>query len=525
MRRTSLILAFSGLAPLAILAATVTAGQLRQQSADAVNRALATARTVNARIDGELMADDSALQVLSASLIDQSDWRSARKRSEGVLRARTGWYDVQLIDRSTGQPLFSVRQGFAPPPDTARNRPPDRPGIGNVAGKGGGCPCITLARTVAQGASEPYLIEARIGLDKFQSILLSEGAAAHLAPGSVFAVADREGNFVARSLEFRNWAGNPGSVYLRNAISRADSGTYEGVTLEGLRNRSAFAKSTFSGFSTHIAMPASWFSWLGAGSFGLTLGAIALALIVALVAMRFAWLEQRRLRNDQQRLVQGQKMEALGRFASGVAHDFNNMLQVILGSLPLIERGSTDAAVLRRVGMVRQAAEKGAGLTAELLQFARDKPLDRERVELAPLLGDIDGLIRRVLGDRVALETSLAAPDIAVRTNRAALEMALLNLAGNARDAMPDGGKLRVTARPAAKEGCVELEIGDSGSGMPESVAARALDPFFTTKQVGKGTGLGLAQVHSLMLQSHGSIEIESLQGEGTTIRLVFPQG
>ena len=130
-----------------------------------------------------------------------------------------------------------------------------------------------------------------------------------------------------------------------------------------------------------------------------------------------------------------------------------------------------------------------------------------------------------MLGERVALEISLATPEIAVRTNRASLEMALLNLAGNARDAMPAGGTLRIIARPDSKAGCVDLEIVDTGTGMPEAVAARALDPFFTTKDVGKGTGLGLAQVHSLMLQSQGSIEIESKSGEGTTIRLVFPEG
>jgi signal transduction histidine kinase len=340
----------------------------------------------------------------------------------------------------------------------------------------------------------------------------------------VSAIVDRQGRFLARSLDFRNRAGTPGSASLRQSIARASDGTYEGVTLEGLRNRSAFATSSFSGFSTHIAMPSARFSRLGAGSLGLTLAAVALALLVAMIAMRFAWLEQVRWRGDQQRLVQSQKMEALGRFASGVAHDFNNMLQVILNSLPGIERTSTDPATLRKASLIRQAAEKGAGLTAELLQFARDKPIDLERVELAPLLSDIEGLIVRVLGNDIALETSLAAPGLAIRTNRAALEMALLNLAGNARDAMPDGGKLRIAGRNSDKTGCVDLEICDTGTGMPEDVATRALDPFFTTKAVGKGTGLGLAQVHSLVLQSNGSIHIESSPGAGTTVRLVFPE-
>ena len=526
MRRTSLILGFTALAPLAILAATVTAGQLRQQSADAVSHALTAVRAVNARVDGELMADDSALQVLAGStLIERKDWPGMRERSAGVLRLRPGWRDVLLIDRATGRPVFSVRNGLDSPGPATLPPMPQGTGIGNVTGARGGCPCVTIVRPVALDGGEPYFIEALIGLDKFQAILLGEIAVAGFNHEGVSAIVDRKGNFVARTLDFPRRAGQPATIYVRTAVRNGSGGVYASTTYEGLKSRTAFAKSSLSGFSTHIAMPESWFGWLGAGSIGLTLTAIALALIVALVAMRLAWLEQARWRGDQQRLVQVQKMEALGRFASGVAHDFNNMLQVILGSLPLIERGSTDAAVLRRVGMVRQAAEKGAGLTAELLQFARDKPIEIERVELAPLLADIEGLIQRVLGNGVALETDLTDPSLAVRTNRAALEMALLNMAGNARDAMPDGGKLRIAGRPSDKSGCVDLTIVDTGTGMPETVAARALDPFFTTKEIGKGTGLGLAQVHSLMLQSQGSIEIESSPGEGTTIRLVFPQG
>ena len=432
MRRTSLILGFTALAPLAILAATVTAGQLRQQSADAVSRALTAARAIHARVDGELMADDAALQVLAGStLIERRDWAAARLRSERVLRQRRDWRDVRLIDTATGRIIFSVRNGIAASDENAAAASTDvdqpQATFGNVAGTGTGCPCIAIEQPVTIDGRQLYTLQGEIGLAKLQSILLSEIAVAGFNHEGVSAIVDRKGNFIARTLHLRERVGNPASKFVRGAIAHSKSGTYTGVTLEGLRNRSAFATSNLSGFSTHIAMPASRFGWLRAGTIGLTLTAIVLALIVALIAMRFALLEQARWHGNQQRLVQGQKMEALGRFASGVAHDFNNMLQVILGSLPLIERGSTDAAVLRRVSMVRQAAEKGAGLTAELLQFARAKPIEVERVELAPLLADIEGLIQRVLGNRIALETSFVVPDLAVRTNRAALEMALLD--------------------------------------------------------------------------------------------------
>ena len=528
MRRTSLILGFSGLAPLAILVAIITAGQLRQQSADAVSRALTAAHVVNAQIDGALLADDSALQVLAgSSLIERKNWADARLRSARVMRDRPGWRDVRLIDRATGRTLFSVRDGVAAHGSGTQPRPLDSPGgrllVSNVTGTGGGCPCIAIHRAISLDGDQPYLIEAKIGLDKFQSILLREIASAGLSQEDTSAVVDREGKFVARSIDFRNRAGTPATKFVRAAIKRAPSGTYRGITYEGLRNRTAFAASALSGFSTHIAMPSWRFGLLGAGSSGLTLAAIALALVVALIAMRFAWLEQVRWRDKQERDVQGQKMEALGRLASGVAHDFNNMLHVIVNSLELIERSSTDPAVLRRTALARQAAEKGTALTTDLLQFARAKPIALDRVELGPLLDEIEGLMLRVLGQGITLEASVSEPGLAVRTSRAALEMALLNLAGNARDAMPDGGKLRITARQAEKDGCAEIEVTDTGTGMAEEVVARALDPFFTTKDVGKGTGLGLAQVHSLMLQSQGSVSITSSPGAGTTFRLEFP--
>ena len=206
------------------------------------------------------------------------------------------------------------------------------------------------------------------------------------------------------------------------------------------------------------------------------------------------------------------------------------------------KRQQTQHADLTLTGMynVLEKLKTGATLNAKekvihehglvaVLKTLHDE-LDRAVLEaygwsdLAPLLADIGGLIRRVLGGSIALESELSEPALAVRSNRAALEMALLNLAANARDAMPEGGKLGIFGHPSQTPGCIDLDIVDNGSGMPEAVAARALDPFFTTKEIGKGTGLGLAQVHSLMLQSHGSIEIESTAGVGTTIRLVFPK-
>ena len=369
------------------------------------------------------------------------------------------------------------------------------------------------------------VVTLMIDTSHFQQLLLAQTTAAGVGPPVVSAIFDGRGNFIARSLNYRQRVGTPGSTYVRRTLSGPPSAIYIGVTLEGLRNRTVYERSAFSGLSTHIAMPDRGFTRLDLGSFGLTLVALGICLLIAVAAAWYAHRQQQRLHGEEQARVQAQKLETLGRFASGVAHDFNNVLQVILGSVERLERLTTEQKALRPLAHIRQAAEKGADLTQELVRFARERPIEIDRIELAPLLTELEGLMRRMLGPNIALEVEVTDPTLTVQTNRSAFEMALLNLASNARDAMPDGGSLLVNGRPSKTRGCVDLFIADTGPGMPPDVAARALDPFFTTKPSGKGTGLGLAQVQSLMLQSHGSIALASEPGKGTTLTLTFPEG
>ena len=230
-------------------------------------------------------------------------------------------------------------------------------------------------------------------------------------------------------------------------------------------------------------------------------------------------------------LRQAQKMEAVGQLTGGIAHDFNNLLGAIMGGLDLIRRKPDDTKrVLRYAEAGLQAAERGAKLTAQLLAFSRAQRLELRVVRMSVLLDGLRELLTRTLGPAVRLNI-VQDGDHAVRSDPTQLEMAVLNLAINARDAMPEGGALTISATSRRVTGDAELADGDyldlavsdTGTGMEADVVARALDPFFTTKGVGKGTGLGLSQVYGIARQAGGTVRIDSVPGHGTIIHVLLP--
>jgi PAS domain S-box-containing protein len=232
----------------------------------------------------------------------------------------------------------------------------------------------------------------------------------------------------------------------------------------------------------------------------------------------------------QDQLRQAQKMEALGQLTGGIAHDFNNLLTVVVGGLDLIAKQVQDERLLKFATNALSAAERGARLTAQLLAFSRVQRLEVRATYVAPLIEEMRPLLRNVLGPGIQKKFDLDPHLTPVLADPTQLEVAVLNLAINARDAMPDGGtlmissrKLRITSDPELESGTyVELSIADTGAGMAPDVLARAFEPFFTTKDVGKGTGLGLSMVYGMALQCGGAVKIESEPGVGTTVRLYF---
>jgi CheY-like chemotaxis protein len=224
-------------------------------------------------------------------------------------------------------------------------------------------------------------------------------------------------------------------------------------------------------------------------------------------------------------------MEAVGRLTAGIAHDFNNLLTVVIGNIEMAERRSAagDPVVARLLQNAMGGARQAAMLTERLLSFARRKALEPRLLDVNDAIDRMCDLLRRTLGERIAIETALT-PDLpAVKVDPTGFDAALLNLALNARDAMPEGGRLRIGTSFAtmptesAAESAVLIEIVDSGCGMSADVVQRVFEPFFTTKPDGSGTGLGLSQVYGFVRQTGGQISIRSCPGDGTAVRIHLP--
>ena len=236
-------------------------------------------------------------------------------------------------------------------------------------------------------------------------------------------------------------------------------------------------------------------------------------------------------------LRQAQKMEALGQLTGGVAHDFNNLLTVLQGSLEMLSGRQQSDQLQARVDTALRTVERGERLTEQLLAFARRQPLRRATIDLNAQVRRMAELLARTVGSGIAIHIDLA-PDLwSVDADATQLELAVINLAINARDAMPGGGELgirtfnRAVPREEAPEHStkvgdfVGLKISDTGHGMSPEVAARAFEPFFTTKEAGKGTGLGLSMVYGFARQSGGSASVRSDVGRGTAVSLLLPRG
>jgi PAS domain S-box-containing protein len=232
-------------------------------------------------------------------------------------------------------------------------------------------------------------------------------------------------------------------------------------------------------------------------------------------------------RSLEEQLTQARKMEAVGQLTGGVAHDFNNLLTVVLGNVDfLTTRAEAEERRARRIDAVRQAAERGRDLTRQLLAFSRRQNLNPVTLDVDALIDNFAPLLRQAVGEAVTVEIIPAPRPLYLHADPAHLETALLNLAVNARDAMPEGGVLSIaTTAVAADDGAPQvcISVSDTGMGMAPDVRDRIFEPFFTTKELGYGSGLGLSQVYGFVRQSNGNVVVESEPGQGACIRLVLP--
>jgi signal transduction histidine kinase/CheY-like chemotaxis protein len=315
-------------------------------------------------------------------------------------------------------------------------------------------------------------------------------------------------------------------------------------TVDGIDRRVGIRKLGVAGLyaSAGIELRQIYADWLWTLSAHLVFGAPATVFLFTLVLLTlrrtqdfYAEAERREL--AEQALRQSQKMEAVGQLTGGVAHDFNNLLTIIIGNLTIAKRGVVEARAERALKNALTGAERAAQLTRRLLAFSRRQPLNPRAVDVNRLIVSVSDILARSLGENVELETIGGAGLWSVEADVSELEAALLNLALNARDAMPEGGKLTIESSNAYldEEYCrqhadlnpgqyVLIAVTDNGTGMSAETTDKAFEPFFTTKETGKGTGLGLSQVYGFIKQSGGHVKIYSEVGEGTTVKLYLPR-
>ena len=471
--------------------------------------------------DAQIRSDLAVMRVLAtSSVIDNRNWPEAFRRAQEVAALNPHWRDVVVSDLQAGQQVFSLSRPYAAdrrPVDPAIvGRDPRRP-VSGVAREGQNCPCVYLHQPI--GADGRYLLTVALNPNAFLGPLRR-----NTPPGAISALVDREGLFISRSREQSARVGTPATQYVREAVADSQrSGIYAGRTYEGLVNHSAFYTSPLTGWSAHIAIPSALIDRPRTYSL-ITMGIgalIALALAGGLILWALRDLTEKR--RAEQRLAQTQKLEAIGQLTGGVAHDFNNLLTVMIGGLNMLLKRMDDPKQRQIAEHMLESAVRGDKLTKQLLAFSRGKQMERAPVDLLALAPGMEELLRRSIEPGQTLRFRLDPEARWVLSDANQLELAILNLVINARDAMPSGGVIEITTRQRSPRE-IALEVSDSGIGMPKDVADRALEPFFTTKPAGKGTGLGLSQVYGAAQQSGGSLEISSVPGRGTTVRMILPR-
>ncbi|MFZ1182140.1 MAG: ATP-binding protein [Pseudolabrys sp.] len=337
----------------------------------------------------------------------------------------------------------------------------------------------------------------------------------------------------------------PDSGFMLSVVDHPEGGfVTTSYSVDDLQRRFAYLKIGYADLYLSDGLPIDsiLYGWMRTMASHLVFGIPATLVLFTLVLLamrrtRALYAEAERRDMAEQALRQSQKMEAVGQLTGGVAHDFNNLLTIIIGNLGIAKRGVVEARAERALNNALVGAERAAQLTQRLLAFSRRQPLNPRALDINKLIVAISDLLTRTLGENIELETISGAGLWNVEVDASEMESTLLNLALNARDAMPTGGKLTIETSNAYldDEYCREHEgilpgqyilvaITDSGAGMSAETIDRAFEPFFTTKEAGKGTGLGLSQVYGFMKQSGGHVKIYSESGEGTTIKLYLPR-
>ena len=523
-RRSLLFVAAALALPLIVFVILQTLNSLDRQRSDVEAAALSRAEQIDALADARVQSDFAAIQVLAtSSSIVTENWAAARARAREIVAINPHWRNVVISDPVSGAEIFTLRanaDGAAVIPAALRS---DialiEPRVSGVFRTGADCPCLYLQAPVRTRRGASFLLSVVLDPEAFQQLLLSR-----MPEGAIAAIVDRDAMFIARSLDFEERTGTRATEFVQGAVQSEEAqGIYRGRTFEGFENFTAFHRSAQTGWSTHVAVASSLVTRPQVYSTATLIVGSLLVLAIAGFLIVISLRQLHRAREIDEQRAQSEKLEALGRLTGGVAHDFNNLLAVMIGAMTMLLKRTEDARSRWIIENALDTAQKGSRLTKQLLAFSRHQKVDLVPIDVHQLLDGARALLNRSVNDGVDIQFALDADARWMVGDPVQIELAILNLVLNARDAMPDGGVVSIAASPAkSKPGFVELSVTDQGSGIPKALLDRVVEPFYTTKP--GGTGLGLAQVYGAVRQCGGSVEIESQTGEGTTVRLFLPR-
>lgn len=554
-----------------------------------------TARALALVVDREITQRATVARVLADSLAAQGGpaWRADTHQpltvlAQSAMTSLDGWIEIVsdsrvLLNTYSAGAELTASAAFA----TAASAPPgDMPYVDALRQQADGTWRAAVVQPVADPQGARTLLAVTLRASELQGVIDRQ----EIPEGWVATILDNRQQVVARHPGGGAFTGRPATPDMRARVKAADEGLFESVTLDG-KSVVGYYSTSPQGWVYITAMPQAEFGgYLQESALKVALAALAL---IALAMAGAVWvsrgiernvmalktgaghmqrghpvarqtlaiaecdevaqalaaaaeaasraradLEQQvaraveETRTAEQRTSQGLRMEALGRLTGGMAHDFNNLLGVISNSAHLAQRYIAERPELKfPVEATLRAVAVGSRLTQHLTRFAGQRPVRPQPVSLQRYLPDFEDMLASVVGKRIAVQVEVDAGTPSIRVDSSELELALINLALNARDALPAGGCVRLLARPAHEAEKTELAPGeyalisfsDDGVGIEPPVAERVFEPFFTTKPTGKGTGLGLSQVHGFCQQAGGRATLSSPAGGGTTVGLVLP--
>jgi signal transduction histidine kinase len=538
MRRSLILIATAGILPIVALGGAFGFTTLRAQKASVERGTIATSNFIATLAavrlgDGMREANIIAQSPMFDGPLEEGRFRQAAER----LRSTTpSWLYFSLSDAS-GRWLFDT-----PPPESGTGRgvvidlpslrdavASRKPAVSDIVRLADGRYVFAIRAPIIRNGEVRYVLSTVIPAEAVSTALRFGDLPDDWRAG----IMDGNGRIVADISSHPRALGQLGSIKGREAKQSGKPGFYALTLNDGQLGNSYWLPIPGTNWSVHVAAPASAYAEPTRNAWTLLTFVVLACLGLLAVFIHLLAAELRQSRERDRAEVQRQRMEALGRLTGGVAHDLNNLLTPVLGGLDLLRnRVGEDEKAQRYVALAMAGAERARSLVDRLLSFSRRQALTVMAVDVRALLTSIQELLERSAGSSVTIRVDLPPILPPIQCDPSQFELALLNIVINARDAMPRGGMVDISARPLkvsrasdlAAGDYVAIAITDTGTGMDEETMRQALEPFFTTKAAEKGTGLGLPMAHGLAVECGGALRLASREGAGTTVTIIMPQ-